>query len=391
MGGGVIIFCLYGGVFLRASADVLLYAYLPLYFLNNLGETRLWIIGLLVGVPSLVRLGVAPLWGKYVDRVGRQGFFFTGGLLAYAIFFFLLPRFSSPMQVVRAAAFAAVFTSVFNPASRAWLLYGGPEQGLRRLASWHQWEAAGYLVSSVTIGWVVNNGYLDLAEIPLLLSMLLGIGAIAIGLFLPSIPTGSGAERRKRGQQTSSHLREIPGGADLLPYAALVYLLASSFTWEIVATTFGMYFIGMLGGSMRLYGLLMGTSTFVSVVAYGLLAGFCQKRGYYRVFQIAAWGYTAMYLLMVYPSVPTVSCGYLLPMNTVVRTAMNGLVANQVPEIYHGEAMGLMDSVEAGSLAWGDILGGLIAHGQGLAFMPKIALAGSVLLHILAPRTNKGR
>lgn len=142
---------------------------------------------------------------------------------------------------------------------------------------------------------------------------------------------------------------------------------------------------------MRLYGLLMGSSTFVSVVAYGSLAEFCQKRGYYKIFQIAAWGYTAMYLLMAYPSVPTASCGYLLPMSTVVRTAMNGLVVNQVPRIYHGEAMGLIDSVEAGSLAWGAILGGFIAHSQGLAFIPKLALAGSVLLHILAPRTSKGR
>ena len=390
-GGGVVIPCLYVGVFLRASADMLVYAYLPFHFHNHMGETRLWVIGLFVGAPSLVRLAVSPLWGKYADRVGRQRALITGGLLAYAMLLFLLPRYTEPMQVVTVASLMAVLSSAFNPVSRVWLLLSSSGQGLRRLANWHQWEAAGYLVSSVTIGWVVNSGYLDLTEIPLLLCMLLVTSAVVIGLFLPDIPV------RSPGWQVEERSKApvLPHWAysriSVFPHTALIYLLASSLTWEVVATTFGLYFTGLLGGSIRLYGLLIGTSTFLSVLAYGSLAGFCQRRGHRQVLQIAAWGYTAMYLLMSYPSVSTAGCAYLLPMSSVVRTAMNGLVANQVSERHRGEAMGLVDSVEAGSVAWGAILGGLIAHRQGLAFIPKVAVAGSILLHMLVPRTGKRR
>lgn len=383
------IFCLYIGVFLRASADMLIYAYLPFHLYNHLGETRLWVIGLLAGAPSFVRLIAAPLWGKCADRIGRHRIFVVGGLLAYAMLLFLLPRYENPLQIVAMASLMAGIFSAFNPVSRVWLLLSCPQMGTWRLSVWHQWEAAGYLVSSVVIGWVVSSGHLTLTEIPLMLSILIVANAASIGIMLPDIAERLSVGETERPAKLYYFRTWILSLFDILPYTALFYLLASSMTWEVVATTFGLYFTGLLGGSVRSYGLLVGTSTFVSLLAYGLLAGFCQRYGYRRILQIAAWGYTAMYLLMSYPSVRTASCGYLLPMSTAVRTAMNAVVASQVPEAQRGEAIGIVDSIEAGSAAWGAVLGGLIADRQGLASVPRIAVIGSILLHALASRTRR--
>lgn len=387
--GVVGIFCLYLGVFLRASADVLIHAYLPFYFLNHMGETRVWVIGFFLGIPALVRLTVSPFWGRYVARVNHPKIFFAGGLLAYAVFFHRLPGLQNPGEVVVAASSAALFTSIFNPGSRGWLLQNFPLDGLKYLAFWHQWEAAGYLLSSIAIGWVVNNGYMELAQIPPIFGMLLAIGALFTGVFLPKPKRSASHFICSSKMKASKRICTYDKGV-IIPYGALGYLLTSSLTWEVVATTFGLYYIGLLGGTMKLYGLLIGSATFVSLFAYGVLAPLCQKRGHYLVFKLASWGYTAMYLLMAYPSVPTASFGYLMPMSSVVRTAINGVVTNQVAETHQGAALGIVDSIEAGSIAWGAILGGMIAHHRGLAFIPKLALFSSVLLHILAPRT-KGR
>ncbi len=378
------IYCLYVGVFLRATADMLLYAYLPLHSYYCLGETRLWVIGLFVGMPSFVRLLLAPLWGKWADRLEKQQVFIVVGLLAYALLLLLLPRHSDPFVAIIFVSLMAIPFAAFNPVSRVWLLLSCPRKKVHRLASWHQWEAAGYLVSSVVVGWSVNKGYLALTDFLTLVGILLLGSTCLIGLTLRDLPTRSSYRKTGHPKSLSPSSRHLAlGMVGLLPLTALAYLFTSSTTWEVVATTFGLYFIGFLGGSVRLYGLLIGASTFVSILAYGSLAGFCERYGYRKAFQVAAWGYTAMYLLMSYPSVRIVGCAYLLPMSTVVRSAMNALVSHQVPERKRGEAIGLVDSVEACSTAWGAVLGGLIAHRQGLGYIPKVAVAGSILLHLL--------
>ncbi|NMB11193.1 MAG: MFS transporter [Firmicutes bacterium] len=387
LGGVVPIYCLYLSVFFRATADMLLYAYLPLCLYYSLGETRLWVIGLFMGIPSFVRLLVAPLWGKWTDRLGRQRVFIVTGLLAYGLLLLVLPRYTDPLAITAFTSLMAVLFAAFNPVSRVWLSLSCPREEIHRLANWHQWEAAGYLVSSVVAGWSVNEGYLALTELLTLLGILLLGSACLVSLTLRDIPARSPLRRIEyiQSPSLSSHRRAL-GMAGIFPLTALLYFLASSTTWEAVATNFGLYFTGFLGGSVRLYGLLIGTSTFVSILAYGSLAGFCERHGYRKTLQMAAWGYTFMYLLMSYPSVRIAGCAYLLPMSTVVRSAMNVLVTSQVPERKRGEAMGLVESVEACSTAWGAVLGGLVAHQQGLDCIPRLAVAGSILLHMLVAR-----
>lgn len=61
----------------------------------------------------------------------------------------------------------------------------------------------------------------------------------------------------------------------------------------------------------------------------------------------------------------------------------------EVPECKRGEAMSLVESVEACSTVWGAVLRGLVAHQQGLACIPKLVVAGSILLHMLvAPESD---
>lgn len=156
--------------------------------------------------------------------------------------------------------------------------------------------------------------------------------------------------------------------------------------WDAVAAVFGVYFTQHLKAGAPLYGLTLGSATFIGLVAYGPLAALAGRRSPENLFQGAAWGYTAMYALLVLPAPWVVGLGYAVPMAAVCRTAVNALITRRVAEERRGRALGELEAAEAAAAAVGPLLGGLLAHHLGLPSVPQAALAGSLLLHLLALR-----
>src|SRR5690606_12454457 len=104
----------------RASADVMLYAYLPVYVHLHLREERVWLISLLLAAPATIRLVTAPRWGKRADETGRHKPFVIIGLLAYAGLVNVLPRLDDPLVVIVVVSVFTFFSSALNPVARAW-------------------------------------------------------------------------------------------------------------------------------------------------------------------------------------------------------------------------------------------------------------------------------
>ncbi|MBX6376942.1 MAG: hypothetical protein IRY95_00155, partial [Clostridia bacterium] len=99
---------------LRASADVALFAYLPVHLHADLGERRLLVIALAPALAHALRSLGAPLWGTLADGAGRQRPFLAAGLLGYGAALAALSVVGSPRLAVLAVAAAAVPASALN-------------------------------------------------------------------------------------------------------------------------------------------------------------------------------------------------------------------------------------------------------------------------------------
>lgn len=351
-----------------------LYVCLPLFLYTQLGEERLWAVSLVVAVPAAGRWAAASFWGRRLDRWGRQRPFMLLGLGAYGAILAVLPLLQNTYTIWLATGMAALVTSAYNPAVRAWLTLGSGGHGVRLLARWHQWETLGYFVGSTWLGWAV-------VARPELLPALLGAGALlcwACGLWLALAVPDRAVALARRGAGRAGPGRKI------IPWPVPIFILTAFLMWDAVATVFGVYFTQHLKGSALLYGITLGGATFAGLLAYGPLAVLSGRRSPENLFQGAAWGYTAMYLLLVLRSPWLVSLGYAVPMVAVCRTAVNALLTRRVAEDQRGRALGELEAAEAAAAAVGPLLGGLLAHHLGLQTVPRAALAGSLLLHLLA-------
>lgn len=354
----------------RAGADVVLYAYLPLHLFETVGVGQVGVISLFLAVPAGIRLIAAPVWGRLAGRSGRYTPLILMGLTAYTILLQLMPRVQGVEEGLLLIALSACFTSAFNPVARARLTLGEGERGVVRLAVWHQWESAGYFISGIAFGFLLSDDAPTLKQTTAILVVLF-LGCILLvlarlprqGLRLGSTPR---AERR------------LPMGKGV-PAGAILFLFLSSLIWEAVAGTFGLFFTQSLQGTVSAYGATLSGATLIALIAYRPLAHVSRHYDAPFLFTVAAVGYTLMYAMMWSRSPWIAAAAYLMPLNTLVRTGMNALLTEGLAESERGAGMGLMEAVESGAALIGSLLGGLSADWYGLSTVPKIATLLSLL------------
>ncbi len=373
---------------MRAGADVLLFSYLPLYLDGYVGETRYWLISLMPATPALIRLIMAPHWGRRADAAGSQRSYVVMGLLAYSVLLALLPSITQTESIVLLTALSAIPFSAFNPVARSWLTLQQPAKGLLRLARWHQWEACGYFVTAGLVGWLAMDEVASLVPLMRWMAGALAVCALVVIVFTRDMPAAVALSEFQALRRAAARLAR-GSGRRVLPLSLLAFVLVSSLGWEAVANMFGLYFTKEVGGPLHLYGAVISASTLVSMAVYGLMADFGRKRGWRALLRFAAWGYTGMYALMAVRSPWTVGAAYLIPMSTFVHTACNVFVTEHVPEGQRGTALGRIESVEAGTILVGALAGGLLADHFGLYAVPLSVLAASLLLHAVAAKAQR--
>lgn len=376
---------LYLSVLLRAAADVLLFAFLPLYLHQGLGDGHVGLISLFIAVPAGVRFVTAPKWGRKASETGRFKPLIIAGLGAYAAVLIVLPRVAQPLVGLALLTAASLMTSAFGPVCKTWITLNDDQSGLLRLATWYQWESAGYFISGTVFGLLVSDASV-LVDAATMLAIVIGADLVLLSFRLPSRP--SPEKPPPRMQHSTSTPRVRPATLKLaIPVSLLAFILWSSLTWEAVATTFGMYYVNTLGATTATYGMVLSAATFVGLVCYRPFARlakvYAKVHGFNRVLWIAALGYSLMYLLMASRSTALVGIAYLLPLSGVVRTGVNLWLTDHVRATERGAAFGILESTEAAAAVLGTVLGGLCADRYGLASVPTVALASTVVLYFL--------
>lgn len=376
----------------RAVADVLLFVCLPLFIYTELGEERLWVLGMVVAAPSAAHWLAAPFWGRLIDRTGRQRRSILQGLAAYGLLLGMLPALGNTVAILATLALAGLGAAALNPAALAWLTLGQGRHGLVRLARWHQWEAAGYFVGSSLMGWAVVTHPAALPWLFRVTAGLLGLCLLWVARTVddrplpasPPVPDRFGVRRRPARSRRQLETQPEPRTSRrALPRELPLFILTAFVLWEAVAAVFGLYFTQHLQASGLFYGATLGAATLIGLLAYGPLARRSDRQSPAGLFRWAARGYTGMYLLLVAPWPWLVGCGYLIPMAAVSRTAINAAVTRQVADQRRGQALGEVEAAAAAAAALGPLLGGILADNFGLPIVPWVALSGSLLLHLL--------
>lgn len=404
MRGGTAVFPILLGTWARAGADVWIYAFLPVYLHMHLHEQRLWIVTLALAVPAVVRWVMSPIWGRAADRSARPARLLVVGLLGYSGLLLGIPHLASPAAVVGLVALTTTFSSSFNPVARALVTMHDTDRSLLNLASWHQWEAAGYLLAGLTLGAAMN----DTATFSLLTTttaLILAVCALWVTL-QPAEPasrseqsspqnwtaanTRQQEKRHTTGRHATGFRRWLPRSSSSELYAplrwSLLFLFVASFVWEAVAGIFGLYFTQSVHGSLSTYGLIISASTALSFLIYKPLARYGDNTSTARLFGMTALSGTIMYGLMSVPTPLSAAISYMVPFNTIARTAFNALLVNNVATTRRGEFLGIMEATESAAAVFGPLAGGIGADRFGLGAIPIFALWGSFTLHLLVTR-----
>lgn len=392
-------FALYISVFLRAASDVVLYAYLPLHLNQVLGPGHFGLISLFLAVPACIRAVMAPLWGRAISDTSSSGStnkvrrrntyrpYIVLALGGYAVILFFLPRLKDPLVGLILVAFGTVLTSAFNPVTRTWLTLGD-RLGLFRLATWHQWEGAGYFVSGAAFGLALFNDSFILINSAALLSGLIVVCTIFIWFTLPrggQARAGHGGHGPRQSDPFS--IRSVRG----LPKSIFFFHFIAFLFWEAVAGTFSLRWVEDLDGSLPLFGLSISVATLVAAFSYKPLANLSRRLSLLNLFTIAAVGYSVMYVFMIVPSIWSVGIAYMVPMSSVLRTGTNRVIAEEVVETKRGLGMGLVDAIESGAAVLGFLMGGFGANAFGLSMIPVIALLGCIPLYVVLAGIKRRR
>lgn len=98
-----------------------------------------------------------------------------------------------------------------------------------------------------------------------------------------------------------------------------------------------------------------------------------------------------MYALMVVRTPWSAAVSYMVPFNTIARTAFNALLVNNVAANRRGEFLGIMEATESSAAVFGPLAGGAGADHFGLGAVPLFALWASFSLHFVVTQPTVRR
>lgn len=248
--------------FVRACADVVLYAHLPLHVYAVLGERRLWFVSLILAVPNLVRVPAAALWGAAVDRSGRVPSSLLLGMAAYAAALAFLAFSRSAAWTAGTVCALAAPASAYTPTARTYLMRG-PNGRQATLAGWLRGGTAGWVAGRAAM--TLLAGRAPGTALPALAAALAVVALAGLWRGVPDppppAPPGRGAEMAAGGPAPCWALVRWTAA-----YVGLATLLA-----EGVFAVLGVYLTQVLGAPPALYGAALTGTTLLALWAYGPL------------------------------------------------------------------------------------------------------------------------
>lgn len=185
-------------------------------YLQHLGFNAA-VIGLLMAVPQLTKIGAPNLWGWLADRTGRRLGVIRLGNLAAALAF--LPVFWADQiwsMAILLAAFSFFWNAVLAQFEVVTLRTLGSQQ--YRYSQVRLWGSLGFITAVLVVGWALDH--LPVGLLPWIMSALLWL--LWLGTLL--LPTQSQKPRHRVG----GSLRDLLRRRDVQAFLAASFLMQAS-------------------------------------------------------------------------------------------------------------------------------------------------------------------
>jgi PPP family 3-phenylpropionic acid transporter len=231
--------------FARYAALGSISPFLNLFF-SRAGQSGVQ-IGLLATIGAMVALIVAPLWGRFADRLGLPLRLVQIGIVISMTAYSLLSRQSVFVWLALLVAMEAIGASAINPLSDAFSVRAsGGAQG--RFGSVRLWGSLGWAVMVLAVGWLIEQrgiGMIFLAYV------LFGVSGLLLLQVLSSSQAGPVGE-----SEAAPHVWAV--ARDLLRRRVMVGLVVAVFLIDLLGAgvnQFEALFMDRLGARETVIGL----------------------------------------------------------------------------------------------------------------------------------------
>ena len=348
---------IFGTVFLDLVGFGIVIPVLPLYA-ERFGASPL-VVGLLLGVYSMMQCLCAPILGRLSDRVGRRpvllvsvigtsaGFLLTG--LARSLWLLFAARILDGMTGGNISTAQAYIADVTPPEQRS---RGMGLIGVAFGLGFVFGPALGGLLSRVS-----------LAAPFFFASILAAANALAIYFFLPeSLP----AERRRQVREPTAfpalfrEVRQRPIGVILSAY------FFTTVSFSLLTATYALFTERRLGYHAAQVGYIFAGQGFVGAIIQGGLLGWLVKAFGDKKLIMVGTVMLALSLFLLPMSTTTmvlllVTAGVAVG-HSLVLAPLNGLASKSAHETAQGRVLGLMQSASSLARVVGPVLGGWLLN-----------------------------
>ncbi len=398
-----------------------LMVYSPLV-VKHLDGGGFWAVSLLHALPSTMALVATQTGGVLADRHRDLVVFLAGGTSAMGAFLAVLSHCTSAAAYVLSVGLMAFFPAIIFCVSVAWVTLHHPGREGELSGMLWAFESAGFAFSSFLWGNVMLSLPLKarvgrvtdgLALAGFLLAFLILTCRNLLETSLPMRSPSEGAEEGRGewapgcGACAMDAVAVVDEAEELGMWARLaalwrnaplrrvfmaVFIVCGSATFFY--SMYQLYFCEYLGGSGSLMGTSLGVTCVLGAFAFPLMGRLCDRIGHMRMLELVMDVYCVVYLLILAASVwggpLLVAIVYALPLYPAFKVAGNSAAAEYTSEADRAGGVGIVESAYSAAALVGPLLGGLVAGGLGLFWMPVfaflIALCGRVLVSLRRER-----
>lgn len=355
---------IFGIVFVDLVGFGIVIPVLPLYA-ERFGASPL-VIGMLLGVYSLMQALCAPLLGKLSDRIGRRPVLLLS--VSGTAVGFLLMGLARTLPLLFAGRIVDGATGGNISTALAYIAdISPPEQRSKRMGLIGAAFGLGLIVGPA-IGGLLSH--VSLAAPLLCAAGLAGLNALAVALFLPeSLP----ADRRRQAQSQPGVAPLLAGAAGRRLRAALATYFCTTVAFSLLTAIYPLFTQHRFGYGAAENGYIFAGQGILGAVIQGGLLGWLLR---YASDKTLVIGGTAVLTLSLFalPLSATVAALWLATAGVAVghgfvAAPLNGLASKGGDPATQGRVLGLMQSAASIARIIGPVLGGwlLTSDASGLA------------------------
>ncbi|MDI6809020.1 MAG: MFS transporter [Candidatus Eisenbacteria bacterium] len=349
---------------------------IPLNMRSAFGEKRFIVIASSVAIPAISAFLANNFWGGLSDLKRRLKPFLIVGLIGYTICLTLLGLVNDSQSVIIVVALTPLIYGALRPTSQSYITLSRESEKGKAIGDLFSFQSFGWLLASIAcwklyridaashIRWILFGG-----------AGLAVFAAAAVAFFLDDIVV---PREKTHNSGLVSSIREdltVLYNSRKILVVCVVTFLAQIGNFAFFSL-YSMYFTEYIRGPQNLLWFALGGSTIFGMIFYSIAGRLADSIGGRKTLFLSVVLYLLSYTLMGSTTNPLLlSIYYTLPVYPFINVANTSLVAELSGTGRRTGGMGILNGTFSFSVAAGALLGGIVADGSGLAYLPVVAIS----------------